>query len=80
MAPSIDDRWHHGQSSFLTAMCRDHGLQPAQVALAWCHSVAPVTSTIVGATKVSQLEQNAAAADLDLDPELLNAVESIFAS
>lgn len=63
-----------------TALCRDHGLQPAQVALAWCHSVAPVTSTIVGATKVSQLEQNASAADLDLDPELLGAVESIFAS
>jgi aryl-alcohol dehydrogenase-like predicted oxidoreductase len=37
-------------------------------------------STIVGATSVAQLERDAAAATLKLDPELLAGIEAIHAA
>jgi aryl-alcohol dehydrogenase-like predicted oxidoreductase len=45
-----------------------HGATPAQVALAWLLAQ-PATIAIPGARTVAQLEENAAAADLDLAPD-----------
>ncbi len=47
-----------------------HGATPAQVALAWVISH-PNSAAIPGARTLEQLEQNAAAADLVLDPDEL---------
>ena len=53
------------------------GASPASVALAWVQSRPGVTSTIIGARRLDQLEQNLAALDLtlrDTDIAALNAV------
>lgn len=54
-----------------------HGLDPAQMALAYVTSRPFTTATIIGATKMAQLETNIASAELELAPEVLDAVEEI---
>lgn len=48
---------------------------PAQVALNWIASRPGVTSTLVGATKLSQLEDNLQALSFDIPPELSAGLE-----
>ena len=52
-----------------------HGASVAQVALAWLLSRSEVSSILVGASKLSQLEDNLAAADLALAPQELAALD-----
>jgi aryl-alcohol dehydrogenase-like predicted oxidoreductase len=47
------------------------GATPAAVSLAWLDAQPAVTSTILGARTVEQLQQNLAAADLVLEPDAL---------
>jgi aryl-alcohol dehydrogenase-like predicted oxidoreductase len=58
-------------------LAREHGLDPAQMALAYVNSRPFVTSNIIGATNLQQLASNIASADMQLPPELLEAVEAI---
>jgi len=58
-------------------LARSHGLEPAQMALAWVNSRPFVTSTIIGATTPEQLESNLASIDLELTPEVLVGIEAI---
>jgi pyridoxine 4-dehydrogenase len=51
----------------LTKIGRQLGAQPAQVALAWLLKKSPVMLPIPGTSKVKHLEENVAAALLDLD-------------
>jgi aryl-alcohol dehydrogenase-like predicted oxidoreductase len=60
-------------------LARRHGLDPAQMALAFVMSRPFVLSTIIGCTSVKQLEQDAAAAALKLSPELLAEIDAIHA-
>ncbi len=53
------------------------GSTPAHVALAWVQSRPGVTSTILGARTVKQLEANLAALDLVIPPEHLAALEAV---
>ncbi len=59
------------------ALARRHGLAPTQLALAFCYRSWRVTSTIVGVTSRAQLEQNLAAWDTTLSPELLAEIDAI---
>jgi aryl-alcohol dehydrogenase-like predicted oxidoreductase len=59
------------------ALARDHGLDPAQMALAYVHSRPFLASTLVGATTPAQLASNLASADLALSPEVLAGIEAI---
>ena len=45
---------------------RQHGVTPAQLALAWLLKRSPVMLPIPGTSKVSHLEQNVAAAEIEL--------------
>lgn len=54
-----------------------HGLDPARMALAWVRSRSFVTSTIIGATTLSQLESDLASVELQLSDEILEAIETI---
>jgi aryl-alcohol dehydrogenase-like predicted oxidoreductase len=58
----------------LASIAREAGLTPGQLALGWCLRRPEVTSVIVGATKLAQLEENAKAAPLA--PDVLRAVEA----
>lgn len=66
-------------SARYTALARAHGLTPTQLALAWCYSRWFVASTIIGATDLTQLEENIRAADIRLSDELIAAVNEIHA-
>jgi len=49
--------------------------QPAQVALAWLLRKSPVMLPIPGTSKVKHLEENTAAALLDLDDSIIGELE-----
>ncbi|MEA2664669.1 MAG: hypothetical protein QOI11_1613 [Candidatus Eremiobacteraeota bacterium] len=52
---------------------------PAQLALAWCLRDEVVSSVIVGATRPEQVDDNVAAADLDVDPSVFARMDDILA-
>jgi aryl-alcohol dehydrogenase-like predicted oxidoreductase len=54
-----------------------NGLDPAQMALAYVHSRPFVTSTIIGATTLAQLDANLRAFDLVLEPAVIEAIDAI---
>jgi len=58
-------------------LARAHGLDPAQMALAYVYSRPFVASALVGATNLEQLRANIAAADLRLPAEIAAAIEDI---
>lgn len=58
-------------------LARESGLTPAQLALAFVHGRWCVTSTLIGATNLVQLEENLAACRLPLPEGVLQAVERI---
>ena len=59
------------------ALAREHGLTPAQLALAWCYSRSFVASTIIGATNLTQLKENIDALDVALNDELIQGINRI---
>ncbi len=59
------------------ALAREHGMEPAQMALAYVTSRPFVTSNIIGATSLEQLETNLGSVDLRLDEELLAGIDAI---
>ncbi|MBK1692079.1 NADP(H)-dependent aldo-keto reductase [Ectothiorhodospira mobilis] len=56
-----------------------HGLSPARMALAFVHSRPFVTSTIIGATKMPQLEEDMDSLDDVLSEEVLAEIEAVHA-
>ena len=62
----------------LKAIAEGLGITPAQLALAWVLRWPEVTSAIMGATKVSQVEDNAAAVKVKIPQDVLTQLEEIF--
>lgn len=60
------------------ALAREHGLDPSQMALAFCMARPFMTSTIIGATTMEQLRNNLAAASLELSDELKAGIHAIY--
>ena len=60
-----------------TALALQHGLDPAQMALAYVNSRPFLTSTIIGATDMAQLQSNIASIDVALSAEIEEAIEAI---
>jgi voltage-dependent potassium channel beta subunit len=60
------------------ALAQEAGCTQGQLALAWCLRQAFVSSVIVGATKSSHVDDNVAAADLDLDDDVIDAYDEIL--
>ena len=58
-------------------IAREHGLDPAQMALAYVNSRSFLTSNIIGATTLDQLESNLASETLTLDDSVLEAIENV---
>ena len=63
----------------LRPLAADAGCSLAQFALAWVLREPNVASAIVGASRPSQLDDNAAAVDLKIDPALFEQAEAIAA-
>ncbi|MFQ5955433.1 MAG: aldo/keto reductase [Kiloniellales bacterium] len=58
-------------------LARRHGLDPAQMALAFVHGRGFLTATIIGATTMGQLERNIASIDIALPDDLLAGIQAI---
>lgn len=72
----MNDRADRAVAAYVD-LARQHGLDPAQMALAYVNSRPFVTSTLIGATTMEQLRANIASIDIDLDNELLSGIEEI---
>lgn len=59
------------------SLARDSGLDPAQMALAYVNSRRFLTSNIIGATTMEQLESNLASEALRLDDDVIDAIDAI---
>jgi aryl-alcohol dehydrogenase-like predicted oxidoreductase len=59
------------------ALAREHGLDPAQMALAYVNSRPFLTSNIIGATSIEQLESDIDSINIELDEAVLEAIEAI---
>jgi aryl-alcohol dehydrogenase-like predicted oxidoreductase len=62
------------------ALAREHGLDPAQMALAFVTAQPFVTSNIIGATSLEQLDSNLASSELKLSAEVKAGIEAIHQS
>lgn len=60
-------------------IARRHGMDPAQMALAWVRRQPFLTAAIVGATSVDQLRTDLDAFEIDLPPGLLAEIEAVHA-
>jgi aryl-alcohol dehydrogenase-like predicted oxidoreductase len=58
-------------------LARRHGLDPAQMAIAFDMSRPFVTSTIIGATTMHQLKTDIDAAELSLSPDVVADIDQI---
>ena len=58
-------------------LAREHGLDPAQMALAFVNAQPFVTSNIIGATTMEQLASNIGSFDVKLSDEVLAGIEAI---
>ena len=62
------------------ALAQEHGLDPAQMALAFVTAQPFVTSNIIGATNLEQLEADLSSVELTLSDEVLAGIEAIHRS
>ncbi|MEI2611976.1 MAG: aldo/keto reductase [Candidatus Promineifilaceae bacterium] len=60
------------------AVAQEHGVKPAQIALAWLLHKSGVTAPIVGCSKMSQLEDAAASVNITLTPEQIKRIEEPY--
>jgi len=58
-------------------LARDHGLDPAQMALAYVNTRPFLTSNIVGATTLDQLKNDIDSIDITLSNEVLEGIEAV---
>ncbi len=63
----------------LLRIARELNTSPSAVALAWVQTRPGVTSTIIGARRLDQLEQNLAALDITLDASHVAALDAVSA-
>lgn len=59
------------------AIAHGHGMQPAQLAIAFCMSRPFMTAPIIGATSMEQLGSNVAAKSMELDDEVLAEIDAV---
>ena len=62
----------------LTELAEGLGMSMSQLALAWCLRRPELTSTIIGASRASQIEENVKASDLTLDADVLDRINAIL--
>ncbi len=59
-------------------LAKKHGVPRAQIALAWLLHKEPITAPIIGATKISHLEDGVGALDVKLTPEEISLLEEPY--
>ncbi len=67
------------RSQQFSTIAGDMGVKGSQLALAWVLRRSEVSSAIIGASSVAQIEENAAAPDVTITDEVLTQLDEIFA-
>jgi aryl-alcohol dehydrogenase-like predicted oxidoreductase len=62
----------------LAKLAQEIGVTASQLAIAWILTRPDVTSAILGATNVEQLQENIKAADLQIPPEIVARIEELY--
>ncbi|WP_449220053.1 aldo/keto reductase [Tistrella mobilis] len=79
--PRFQARYGHARAitaaDRYVALAREHGLHPATMAVAWTIGRPGIASALPGVSRPDQLAPILAAADLDLAPDLLQAIEAV---
>jgi aryl-alcohol dehydrogenase-like predicted oxidoreductase len=65
------------QDSPLAEIARRHQASPTQIAIAWLLQRSPVMLPIPGTSKRAHLEENVAAADIELSDEEFEALDDV---
>lgn len=81
IAPDLYGRVTDGTWSVVDAyvsIARKHGINPGQMAIAFCNQRPFVTSSIIGATSIDQLAINLGAAELQLSEEVLEDIQAVY--
>lgn len=77
--PPIDIEKGYDVVDVLKQIGQNHGTSPAQVALAWMLTKPFISSVIIGANKMQQLEDNLGAAQLNLSAQEVEKLEALTA-
>lgn len=82
MLPGFLDRYLGSLTAeAVDAYCKvaeDNGLTPTQMALSWCYHNPYVTSSIIGATSMTQLKENIEAHDIVLKDDVMKAIAEVY--
>ncbi len=74
-------RYYGGRSEMATEkyvkLAKRHGLDPAQMALAWVNSRPFTAANIIGVTNMDQLKSNIASIDIQLSKEVIDGIQNI---
>ncbi|MCP4326580.1 MAG: aldo/keto reductase [Psychromonas sp.] len=73
-----DTETSHKAIAAYAEIAKQQGMTAAQLALAWCDQVDGVTSTIIGATKMSQLKEDISAFSTPLSEQALSDISAVF--
>ncbi len=77
--PPIDKEQGYDTVEVLADIAKAHDASVAQIALAWVLANEAVSSVIIGARKMNQLEDNLGAVDIELGEEELDRLDSVSA-
>ena len=69
---------HRDQLEAYEGLCRELGANPADVALAWLLRNPVVSTTIVGATTIEELQSDLGALSVQLDTEVVERLDRIW--
>ena len=78
---SLGDRWTDNAHAAVAAyhgVAEKHGLDFAQMSLAWCLTRPFMASVIFGATSMDQLENSVKSAELDLSTEVMDDIAEVY--
>ena len=76
--PHRDTPAAHKAVAAYHAVAQKHGLDPCQMALAFCRQQNFVTSTIIGATNMEQLKSNIDSINVTLSADVLKDIDTVY--
>jgi aryl-alcohol dehydrogenase-like predicted oxidoreductase len=77
--PPINKAQTYDIIDIITEIGKEHGVSPAQIALAWVRQQSSVTSTIIGAKSAEQLNDNIKSVEITLNKENLKKIDEVSA-
>src|ERR1700676_2365477 len=75
--PPVDKEKAFATVDVMRTVAAAHGASVAQIALAWVLAQGVVTSVIIGARKLAQLDDNLKSVDVTMTPEQLRALDEV---